>query len=61
MNIIVLDLSLYLNICIQNKRKIQEDIASKRLEVDKEKLKLQQLKVNFCTYELAKCINMMFH
>ncbi|GAA6102981.1 palmdelphin [Tachysurus ichikawai] len=29
---------------ITNKRKVQEDIASKRLEVDKEKLKLQQLK-----------------
>ncbi|KAF4086286.1 hypothetical protein AMELA_G00104680 [Ameiurus melas] len=29
---------------ITNKRKIQEDIASKRLEIDKEKLKLQQLK-----------------
>lgn len=38
---------------MQNKRKIQEDIVSKRLAIDKEKLKLQQLKVNFSLYEFG--------
>lgn len=38
---------------MQNKRKIQEDIVSKRLEIDKEKLKLQQLKVNFSLFEFG--------
>lgn len=46
-----------MNICMQKKRKIQEDIASKRLEIDKEKLKLQQLKVNFIVYELRYVVS----
>lgn len=37
---------------MQNKRKIQEDIASKRLEIDREKLKLQQLKVNVSIFKV---------
>ncbi|KAI4885780.1 hypothetical protein NFI96_019470 [Prochilodus magdalenae] len=39
---------------ITNKRKIQEDIASKRLEIDREKLKLQHLKciASICTFSL---------
>lgn len=30
---------------LQDKRKVQEDIVHKKLEIDKEKLKLQHLKV----------------
>lgn len=42
-------------ICPQNKRKIQEEIGQKRLEIDREKLKLQHVKVGLSIFPLFIC------